>query len=668
MTRRLCNRSDKEVSRLNLHTTFSSGDSIDRAIMASRRRSIVPLGLAEIDEQALVDNDESFYGVQAAVAHTDSSESDGDARESSDDDSDQEEIADDEGEDVTAAAENPAVIAAGYMAASIRDHKSMGCGCKENHWLGLASDALEQLMLDLRSLSKRDLKIFALGELTATGHRSTKPTASARKWTYKYFVLGCEVCRQVFQDVHGFGHHTLRSLQESVALQQVSPSEHGTKGKTSHKAMPVEEVRMVVSYIRSYAGVHGIPQPAAPRGRAKTPPIYLPASCSKKAIFLSLQEAEGAPRISYEKFRLLWKSHCSDVIVQKPHSDVCAVCDKLRERVRLAKTEEATEDATEKLKNHLRDAAAERQYYKDLIGQAREELQESQEGEPVEYAHLTFDFAQQLELPQHTRQVGPLYFKSRFRVQIFGICEEASRKQFNYIFHEGETIGADSKQSHGPNAVISMVHHHLQEHIAQPVVHMHCDNCVGQNKNRFVLGYLCWRIITGISSQLQLPFMRVGRTRCSIDGYFGLLKMKYRSSEVDSMQDVVDVINSSCSANCAVRYTWSWREWNVFLSLYFKPVRGIAGYQHLFFSADKPGYVLARASCTSQSVELSLSFTRRHNCHHQGRWLAPGSTGAGSYPGEAAVPEEGHSALPAGRIHSTLGWKCTGRAGARVIM
>ena len=35
--------------------------------------------------------------------------------------------------------------------------------------------------------------------------------------------------------------------------------------------------------------------------------------------------------------------------------------------------------------------------------------------------HVTFDCAQQLELPCHTREVDPSYFKVAFRVQLFGI-------------------------------------------------------------------------------------------------------------------------------------------------------------------------------------------------------------------------------------------------------
>ena len=74
--------------------------------------------------------------------------------------------------------------------------------------------------------------------------------------------------------------------------------------------------------------------------------------------------------------------------------------------------------------------------------------------ETARSVHLTFDFAQNIHLPYHYRQVGPLFFKSPLKVQLFGVCNEGSQLQYNYIFHEGQAIGIDGSKSHGPNCVI----------------------------------------------------------------------------------------------------------------------------------------------------------------------------------------------------------------------
>ena len=141
------------------------------------------------------------------------------------------------------------------------------------------------------------------------------------------------------------------------------------------------------------------------------------------------------------------------------------------------------------------------------------------------YAHYTFDFAEQLHLPHHSRQEGPLYFKVCRKVQLFGICCDINNVQINYLIDESETIGQSGYKSHGPISVISMLDHHFSNHSQKEhICHCHADNCVGQNKNRFRIRYLVWRVITGKHKQYLLLFMEVGHTRRLVDGHFGLIK------------------------------------------------------------------------------------------------------------------------------------------------
>lgn len=316
------------------------------------------------------------------------------------------------------------------------------------------------------------------------------------------------------------------------------------------------------------------------------------------------QEAESAPRMSYPTFSRIWRARCRDVVVQKPRSDVRYKCDTFCVKKFGGPKQEQTVAATKDLQQHLAEATQERQYYNNRIAEAKKVLEEAEGGQSPTQSHITFDFAQQLELPQHTRQVGPLYFKSRFRVQVLGICNEARKQQINYLFHEGETIGVDGRLAHGANAVISMLDSHFANHIQEKVTYMNADNCVGQNKNQCVMGYMWWRVVRGLSEELHLSFMRVGHTRCSVDGYFGLMKIKYRSSEVDSMEDVDTVVNTSCSANSANRHSWPWHQWDARLKQFFKAIPGIIGYQHFRVSKNSPGKLFVRKSCGGDYTEL----------------------------------------------------------------
>lgn len=50
----------------------------------------------------------------------------------------------------------------------------------------------------------------------------------------------------------------------------------------------------------------------------------------------------------------------------------------------------------------------------------------------------------------------------RHSVQLFSVCNDASKPQVNYLFDELQCIGVSGTKVHGLNAVISMLHHSLK--------------------------------------------------------------------------------------------------------------------------------------------------------------------------------------------------------------
>ena len=77
------------------------------------------------------------------------------------------------------------------------------------------------------------------------------------------------------------------------------------------------------------------------------------------------------------------------------------------------------------------------------------------------------------------------------------------------------------------------------------------DNCGGQNKNRTVIAYLAWRVITGLHCKITLSFMLTRHTRCLVDGCFGLFMKKFRLSDCYSMKQLTEVVSSSARAGAA---------------------------------------------------------------------------------------------------------------------
>ena len=143
--------------------------------------------------------------------------------------------------------------------------------------------------------------------------------------------------------------------------------------------------------------------------------------------------------------------------------------------------------------------------------------------------------------------------------------------------------------SKGSIAVISYLHYFFRCYgLGEEELRLHCDNCSGQNKNKFVLWYLAWRCMHGLHESVLLNFM-ITRHKVFPDFCFGLLKKRYQASKVSTLADIAAVVHSSSEKGVNVpqlvgkesgkQYmpTYSWKE---FLTPHIKPLPDIKSYHH----------------------------------------------------------------------------------------
>ena len=228
----------------------------------------------------------------------------------------------------------------------------------------------------------------------------------------------------------------------------------------------------------------------------------------------------------------------------EPRSDVCHKCDNYRKLIMDSVTEEDKLAHTEAYNSHVRKARLEQEFYNACIKSSADELASLPEtpsgpqqpcSHNLEHTHYNFDFAMSFCLPHQCLQVGPLYFLATLKVHCFGICCEAAKKQVNLLFHEGDSIGTDGKKSHGPNNVISMLHHYLCNFsLGEKKAVFHADNCGGQNKNKTAVHYFIWWVGKGLHQEINYHFMEPGHTKCICDGCFGKIRQLFRRSDVDT--------------------------------------------------------------------------------------------------------------------------------------
>ena len=113
------------------------------------------------------------------------------------------------------------------------------------------------------------------------------------------------------------------------------------------------------------------------------------------------------------------------------------------------------------------------------------------------------------------------------------------------------------------------------------------DNCAGQNKNQYFIGYLSY--LTKVLKKyddIELYFMVSGHTKFSPDSHFGTIKKKLRHSVCQSILDLCGdkgIVRQSAQNNQTIvykdpitlDYNFKWRDWKKFLSHKFLSCQGI---------------------------------------------------------------------------------------------
>ena len=109
---------------------------------------------------------------------------------------------------------------------------------------------------------------------------------------------------------------------------------------------------------------------------------------------------------------------------------------------------------------HLARARECREYYRSQCNEASEYMSslsgEQSSKDVIEGpVHISFDYAQNLQIPHMPQQVGPIYFKTPRKCHLFGVCCEGLPKQINYLIDEKDLTGK------GANETISYLEHYF---------------------------------------------------------------------------------------------------------------------------------------------------------------------------------------------------------------
>ena len=218
-----------------------------------------------------------------------------------------------------------------------------GCGCSFSR-AGCSQRYTPGYYLDIRGqcqeLTHLELDMAILGQLMAivntseqTVHASKhRHTPEARKRSRAtFFHQGERVCRRTFCFIHSISKKRLEHLKSSLLTNGLTPRVHGNTRRMPHNALSLNDTQEAVQFILNYAEANAILLPGRIPGYKRSDVQLLPACTTRREVWRQYADSvERSPAvhrsIAYSTFCSVWKRFLPQVLVTKPMSDLCWIC------------------------------------------------------------------------------------------------------------------------------------------------------------------------------------------------------------------------------------------------------------------------------------------------------------------------------------------------------
>ncbi len=262
------------------------------------------------------------------------------------------------------------------------------------------------------------------------------------------------------------------------------------------------------------------------------------------------------------------------------------------------------EDRIRQWQHHVHVAREAREAYNADLQQARDTRELLCQGKlPLAgyMAHYTFDVMQSLAIPQFADQTQEMYYFSLRNIHLFNVRDDGAQMQHTYLYDEGEG-------RNGANYAIALLFHclrHRTPEAAAITMHLHADNCCGQNKNNPVMQFFVFLVSRGLLSHVEMKFFIKGHTHCSIDGGHGMIKKTWRTRDVFTIAQAAEVVEDASPTagvhTATIVTADDFFDWEGLLSRYFGKLPNILSFQQFAMDASHPGQL-------------------RHRHHHTDSW------------------------------------------------
>ena len=133
-------------------------------------------------------------------------------------------------------------------------------------------------------------------------------------------------------------------------------------------------------------------------------------------------------------------------------------------------------------------------------------------------------------------------------------------------------VWIDSHHKHDNNQVITFIMYAIADvkarrgGILPSTLRIQADNCGSENKNQYMFGMCAALVGLGYFAEIHLGFLLVGHTHEDIDQIFSVIFGTLKRQDVDSMQQLLDLVKEGTSPTETFRisrhleYIWDWKK------------------------------------------------------------------------------------------------------------
>ena len=303
-----------------------------------------------------------------------------------------------------------------FMRQTCRCHFGLSgraCSCQ------FSQEVIATSRMNCREMSKEELDLVILSHLEAS--RRCFEDEGGSHTCINYWFHGYKVCRATYLFLYDMGLKRFKNLIAHFNQQGLVSRIHGNTKWLPPNTVPFSTTRTIVQFITNFANVHALPLPGRLPGQSDNKALLLPTYMSKRYVYRMYCKIVGDDCVCRRKFETLWNELLPHISCMKPATDLCEVCHlnivKITRSANLPLS-----DKSEQLleaEHHLELAKQERQVYNEECLNSTQELKINPTCPKL--THISFDYAQQLHYPSIPQQVGPLYFLTPRKCQLFGV-------------------------------------------------------------------------------------------------------------------------------------------------------------------------------------------------------------------------------------------------------